>query len=85
LARAFLKDAPILVLDEPTSSVDAKIEAAILEAMERLMKGRTTFLVTRRTNTLTACDVLLRVENGRLVSATGDESTVVRAKETVRS
>jgi ATP-binding cassette subfamily B protein len=85
LARAFLKDAPILVLDEPTSSVDATTEAAILEAMERLMKGRTTFLVTHRTNTLTACDVLLRVENGRLVSVTGDESTVVRAKETVRS
>ena len=42
LARAFLKDAPILILDEPTSSVDIETEAAIMEAMERLMQGRTT-------------------------------------------
>ncbi|HEX5914009.1 MAG TPA: ABC transporter ATP-binding protein, partial [Rubrobacter sp.] len=45
LARAFLKDAPILILDEPTSSVDTKTEAVIMEAMERLMQGRTTFMI----------------------------------------
>ena len=45
LARAFLKDAPILILDEPTSSVDIDTEAAIMEAMERLMRGRTTFII----------------------------------------
>ena len=48
LARAFLKDAPILILDEPTSSVDTKTEAAIMEAMERLMRGRTTFMIAHR-------------------------------------
>src|SRR5213079_3282217 len=48
LARAFLKDAPLLILDEPTSAVDVKTEAAILEAMDRLMRGRTAFLITHR-------------------------------------
>src|SRR5262249_22986081 len=48
VARAFLKDAPILILDEPTSSIDSKTEAVILEALERLMEGRTTFIVAHR-------------------------------------
>jgi ATP-binding cassette subfamily B protein len=67
LARAFLKDAPILVLDEPTSSVDLKTEAQIMEAMQRLMRGRTSFLIAHRPGTLAGCDLLLRIENGRLV------------------
>jgi ATP-binding cassette, subfamily B, bacterial len=67
LARAFLKDAPILVLDEPTSSVDLKSEAQIIQAMQRLMRGRTAFLIAHRPATLEHCDVLLRIENGRLV------------------
>jgi ATP-binding cassette, subfamily B, bacterial len=67
LARAFLKDAPLLILDEPTSSVDAKTEAAILEAMDRLMQGRTAFLVTHRQSALATCDVRLQLERGRLV------------------
>jgi ATP-binding cassette, subfamily B, bacterial len=67
LARAFLKDAPILILDEPTSSVDLKTEAQIMEAMERLMRGRTAFLIAHRPATLEGCELLLRVENGRVV------------------
>jgi len=70
LARAFLKDAPILILDEPTSSLDVKTEAAILEAMDRLMEGRTAFLITHRPSALTTCDVRLQLEWGRLVEAT---------------
>jgi ATP-binding cassette subfamily B protein len=70
LARAFLKDAPILVLDEPTSSVDVQTETAIIEAMERLMHGRTTFVITHRLSALKYCDELLRIENGRLVAIT---------------
>lgn len=69
LARAFLKDAPILLLDEPTSSVDVKTEAMIMDAMERLMHGRTTFLIAHRLSTLDSCDVRLELEQGRLVSA----------------
>ncbi len=67
LARAFLKDAPILLLDEPTSSVDMKTEAAILKATERLMRGRTTFMIAHRLSTLENCDVMLELEHGRLV------------------
>src|SRR5262249_22322964 len=52
LARAFLKNAPLLVLDEPTSSVDVKTESGILEAMERLARGRTTFMIAHRLGTL---------------------------------
>jgi ATP-binding cassette, subfamily B, bacterial len=66
LARAFLKDAPILILDEPTSSVDTQTEAAIMEAMERLMRGRTTFMIAHRLGTLASCDARLEVEGGRV-------------------
>jgi ATP-binding cassette subfamily B protein len=66
LARAFLRDAPVLILDEPTSSVDLKTEAAIIAAMERLMVGRTTFLIAHRPATLAGCDVLLHVEDGQI-------------------
>jgi ATP-binding cassette subfamily B protein len=67
LARAFLKDAPILILDEPTSSVDLKSEAAIMDAMERLIRGRTTFMIAHRLGTLEKCDVRLHIEEGRVV------------------
>jgi ATP-binding cassette subfamily B protein len=72
LARAFLKDAPVLILDEPTSSVDLKTEAAILGAMERLMSGRTAFVIAHRPATLEGCNVLLRVENGRVTVASSE-------------
>jgi ATP-binding cassette subfamily B protein len=78
LARAFLKDAPILILDEPTSSVDMRTEAGIMEAMERLMVGRTTFMIAHRLSTLETCDVLLIVEDGQLNGMQSDESAIVR-------
>ena len=56
LARAFLKNAPILILDEPTSSVDVTTESAIIEAMERLTVGRTTLMIAHRLSTLEICD-----------------------------
>ena len=64
LARAFLLDAPILILDEPTSSVDVKTEAVIIEAMNRLMEGRTTFLISHRLDALTGCDMQIELEKG---------------------
>ena len=67
LARAFLRDAPVLILDEPTSSVDLKTEAVILDALERLMGNRTVFLITHRPSTWTMCDVRLQLERGRLM------------------
>ena len=70
LARAFLKDAPILILDEPTSSVDTKTEALIMEALSALMRGRTTFIIAHRLSTLEGCDVRLPLEAGRLTADT---------------
>jgi ATP-binding cassette subfamily B protein len=67
LARAFLKNAPILILDEPTSSVDMHTEALILDAMRRLMRGRTCFLISHRPAALKDCDMTLVIENGRSV------------------
>jgi ABC-type multidrug transport system fused ATPase/permease subunit len=67
VARAFLKDAPILILDEPTSSVDSKTEAVILEALERLMIGRTTFMIAHRLSTLKHADQVLVINHGELV------------------
>ena len=65
LARAFLKDTPILILDEPTSSVDIKTENMIMEAMERLMRGRTTFMIAHRLSTLSICDRRITMKQGR--------------------
>src|SRR5262249_1582351 len=67
LARAFLKDAPILILDEPTSSLDLATEAIIIEARERLIGGRTTFMIAHRLSTLEYCDIRLEMRDGRIV------------------
>ena len=67
LARAFLRNSPILILDEPTSSVDGHTEAAIMEATERLISGRTTFMIAHRLSTLKSCDLILVLDQGRLV------------------
>lgn len=69
IARAFVKDAPVLILDEPTSSLDLRTEGQIMEAMERLMQGRTTFMITHRLDTLKACNVILHLEGGKIIEA----------------
>jgi ATP-binding cassette, subfamily B, bacterial len=79
LARAFLKDAPILILDEPTSSVDVHTERGITEAIERLMSGRTTFMIAHRLTTLNGCDTRLVLESGRLVEERFDGRVVLRS------
>src|SRR4051812_7026896 len=70
LARAFLRDAPILILDEPTSSIDVNTEAEIMRATEELMQGRTTFKIAHRLSTLSLCDMVVRLEEGRVVEIT---------------
>lgn len=66
LARAFIKNAPVLILDEPTSSIDIKTEALILAAIKKLMEGRTTFMITHRLDTLGSCDLILHLEDGKI-------------------
>jgi ATP-binding cassette subfamily B protein/subfamily B ATP-binding cassette protein MsbA len=67
IARAFLKDAPILLLDEPTSALDPTTEAAIMETIKDLMHGRTTLIVTHRLATIHAVDRIVVLEHGRIV------------------
>lgn len=80
LARAFLRDAPVLLLDEPTSSVDVMTERLIMEAMDRLAQGRTTFMIAHRLSTLDMCDLLLEIRNGRIVdvSSQSPQSSLYR-------
>jgi ATP-binding cassette subfamily B protein len=81
IARAFIKNAPILILDEPTSSLDIKTESQIMEAMERLMEGRTTFMITHRLDTLKTCDVIIHLEKGRLIDVVKNtEESLARKK-----
>jgi ATP-binding cassette subfamily B protein/subfamily B ATP-binding cassette protein MsbA len=67
IARALLKDAPILILDEPTSALDAQTEASLMEALERLMEGRTTFIIAHRLSTIKGADRIVVLEQGRMV------------------
>jgi len=70
LARAFLRDAPLLVLDEPTSSVDPGTEGEIMEALDRLTTDRTTIVIAHRSSTLEHCNAQLTIEGGRVVRST---------------
>jgi ATP-binding cassette subfamily B protein/subfamily B ATP-binding cassette protein MsbA len=67
VARAFLKNAPILILDEPTSAIDSRTEAVILDALDRLMAGRTTFMIAHRLSTIRNPSRILVMEGGRVV------------------
>ncbi|KUK47283.1 MAG: ABC transporter related protein, partial [Actinobacteria bacterium 66_15] len=67
IARAFVADPPILILDEATSSVDTRTEALIQEAMERLMKGRTSFVIAHRLSTIRDADLILVMNEGAIV------------------
>jgi ATP-binding cassette subfamily B protein len=67
LARAFLADAPILILDEATSSLDSESEALIQAAVERLMKGRTSIVIAHRLSTVRSLDRILVFDKGRIV------------------
>jgi len=67
VARAFLKDAPILILDEPTSSIDSRTEAVIIQSLQRLMEGRTTFMIAHRLSTVRRADLIVVLDHGRVV------------------
>ena len=69
IARALLKDAPVLILDEPTSALDAQTEATLIAAVERLMRRRTTFVIAHRLSTVRRADQIVVLEHGRVVEA----------------
>jgi ATP-binding cassette, subfamily B, bacterial len=78
IARALLKDAPILILDEPTSALDAETERDLLAALERLMAGRTTFVIAHRLSTVRRADRIYVLEDGRIVEQGRHEELVSR-------
>lgn len=74
IARAAVADPPVLILDEATSSIDTRTEAMVQEGMDRLMKGRTTFVIAHRLSTVRNADCIMVLENGRIIErGTHDE------------
>jgi ATP-binding cassette subfamily B protein len=78
IARAFLKDAPVLIFDEPTSAVDIHTEQEIMDATEQLIQRCTTFIIAHRLSTVRNCDLLLVLKNGRLQAVTSDFDHAVK-------
>jgi len=83
IARALLKDPQILILDEATSSLDVESEALVQEAIDRLVKGRTTFVIAHRLSTIRNADKIIVVENGR-VEQIGTHEELIREEGTYR-
>jgi ATP-binding cassette, subfamily B, bacterial len=78
LARAFLADAPVLILDEATSSLDSESEALIQQAMERLMKGRTSIVIAHRLSTVRSLDRILVFDRGEIVEEGNHSALIAR-------
>ena len=78
LARAFLKDAPILVLDEATSALDSEVEASIQEALNRVMKGKTVLAIAHRLSTIAEMDRIVVLDEGRIVEEGSHEALLAK-------
>jgi ATP-binding cassette subfamily B protein len=79
IARALLKDAPILILDEATSSLDSRSEVMVHQALERLMRGRTTIIIAHRLSTIQNVDQIITLKNGK-VNETGTPEELARTR-----
>jgi ABC-type multidrug transport system fused ATPase/permease subunit len=80
IARAFLKDAPILILDEPTSALDAQTEGALMQALEGLMKGRTTLIIAHRLSTVRRADRIVVLQDGLIKESGSHEELIARGE-----
>lgn len=78
IARAFLKDAPVLILDEPTSALDAETEDRLVQTLEQLMKGRTTIIIAHRLSTVRCADRIVVLQDGRIVESGPHEELLSR-------
>ncbi|MEW5773083.1 MAG: ABC transporter ATP-binding protein [Thermodesulfobacteriota bacterium] len=84
IARALLKDAPVLILDEPTSAVDAETEASIMDGLHRLMRHRTTFVIAHRLSMMKRADLILVIKEGRLLESGTFAELMARGGEFAR-
>ena len=80
IARALLKDAPILILDEPTSALDSKTETLIIEALERLMLNRTTFIIAHRLSTIRNADQIIEQKDKKIIEH-GTQEELIKARK----
>src|SRR4029077_8367466 len=80
IARALLRDAPILILDEPTSALDVETEARVMDGIKALTVGRTTFIIAHRLSTIRTCDLIL-VLRGGVIAEQGNFAALMRRKE----
>jgi ATP-binding cassette subfamily B protein/subfamily B ATP-binding cassette protein MsbA len=78
IARAFLKNAPILILDEPTSALDTHTEEALLACLRDLMRGRTTFVIAHRLSTVRQANLIIVLENGKIIESGGHDELLRR-------
>ena len=78
LARAFLKNAPILLLDEPTSALDRESELAVVAGLEKLMRGRTTLVVAHRLSTVRNADRIYVLEHGCVIESGTHEELIAK-------
>jgi len=78
VARAFIRDAPILILDEPTSAIDSKTESVILDALENLMVGRTSFMIAHRLSTIRDADLIVVMNHGEVVEQGAHDELLAR-------
>jgi ATP-binding cassette subfamily B protein len=81
IARAFLKNAPILILDEPTSALDTHTEEALLRSLHELMHGRTTFIIAHRLSTIRNADSIVVLDNGRIIERGSQAELLARESE----
>ncbi|HOY47407.1 MAG TPA: ATP-binding cassette domain-containing protein, partial [Alphaproteobacteria bacterium] len=79
IARAFLKDSPILILDEATSALDSETEAVIQKSFEELSRGRTTIAIAHRLSTLRNMDRIVVIDQGKIVES-GSHNSLIRKK-----
>lgn len=78
IARAMIEDAPLLILDEATSSVDTRTELLVQEAMNALMEGRTSFIIAHRLSTIRNADLILVMQDGDIVESGTHDALLAR-------
>ena len=78
IARAAVADAPVMIMDEATSSIDTRTEAIVQEGCNRLMQGRTVFIIAHRLSTVRAADVIMVLEHGRIIERGNNEQLIAQ-------